>query len=211
MCNNELAYDFLFKSLYDIQNLSYYTPKQDILKPSSGDWQKDRSIRILTDDPVSSFESHRVTGQQSGGTGIVNRVETFQSGVLSVTELFLTQIVGTFVVGESVTSNEVDGVSGTGIVQGVVTGIDITSSGTNYKVDDRLTFSGGGGIDAKAKITSVGTGALTTFTLFDGGDGYIEGKALTVNNFATGGSGFAGKISDVIDSFSFSRNDDKSF
>ena len=202
------SYDFLFKSLYDIQNLSYYTPKQDILKPSSGDWQKDRSIRILTDDPVSAFESHRVTGQQSGGTGIVNRVETFQSGVLSVTELFLTQIVGSFVVGESVTSNEVDGVSGTGIVQGVVTAVDITSSGTNYKVDDRLTFSGGGGVDAKAKITSVGTGALTTFTLFDGGDGYIEGKPLTVNNFATGGSGFAGKISDVTDSFSFSRNDD---
>ena len=203
-----VSYDFLFKSLYNIQDLIFYTPKQDILKPSSGEWQQDSSIRILTDDPLSSFESHRVTGKQSGATAIVNRIERFQAGVFNVTELFLTDLSGTFVVGEVVESNEVDGIFGTGIIQGLIANVVITSAGSNYKINDQLTFSGGGGVEAKAKVTQVGAGSLTQFTIFDGGDGYLEEKELTVNNFATGGTGFGGKISDVVDTFTFSKNED---
>ena len=96
---------------------------EDLLKPSSGNWQQDQSVRIITDDPVSSFESHSVTGSQSGATGIVNRIEQFAAGVFDITELFLTNIEGTFIVGESVDSNEVDGVSGSGIAQGLISEI----------------------------------------------------------------------------------------
>jgi len=202
------SYEFLFKSLYDIQNLTYYTPKLDLLKPSSGDWQQDKSIRIITDDPMSAFESHIVTGKQSGATGIVNRIEKFAAGVFNVTELFLTNITGTFVVGETVTSNEVEGVSGSGVTQGLLQSIRISGAGSNYRIDDKLTFSGGGGVEAKGKVTTVGSGSLTDFTIYDGGDGYVEDKALTVNNFATLGEGFAGKIKDVVDTFTFSQNED---
>ena len=202
------SYDFLFKSLYDIQNLTFYTPKVDLLKPSSGNWQQDKSIRIITDDPISSFESHSVTGKQSGATGIVNRLEQFAAGVFDITELFLTNIEGTFIVGESVESNEVDGVSGSGIAQGLISEIIITNAGSDYKINDKLTFSGGGGVEAKAKVGEIGSGTLTNFTVFDGGDGYLEDKELTVNNFATLGTGFEGKIKDAIDSFTFSKNED---
>jgi hypothetical protein len=202
------SYDFLFKSLYNIQNLNYYTPKIDLLKPSSGNWQQDQSVRIITDDPVSSFESHSVTGKQSGATGIVNRIEQFAAGIFDITELFLTNIEGIFIVGESIDSNEVDEVSGSGIAQGLISEITIDNSGSDYKIDDKLSFSGGGGVEAKAKITDIGSGALTSFTVFDGGDGYLENKELSVNNFATLGTGFAGKIKDVIDSFTFSTNED---
>jgi hypothetical protein len=202
------SYDFLFKSLYDIQNLNYYTPKIDLLKPSSGNWQQDQSIRIITDDPASSFESHSVTGSQSKATGIVNRIEQFAAGIFDITELFLTEIEGTFIVGESIVSNEVDGVSGSGIAQGLISEIVISNPGSDYKINDKLTFSGGGGVEAKAKITDIGSGALTRFTVFDGGDGYLEDKELTVNNFATLGTGFTGKIKDVIDTFTFSKNED---
>ncbi len=202
------SYDFLFKSLYDIQNLTFYTPKIDLLKPSSGNWQQDQSVRIITDDPISSFESHSVTGKQSGATGIVNRLEQFAAGVFDITELFLSNIEGTFIVGESVESNEVDGVSGSGIAQGLISEIIITNAGSDYKINDKLTFSGGGGVEAKAKVGEIGSGTLTNFTVFDGGDGYIEGKELTVNNFATLGTGFEGKIKDAIDSFTFSKNED---
>ena len=136
------SYDFLFKSLYDIQNLTFYTPKIDLLKPSSGNWQQDQSVRIITDDPISSFESHSVTGKQSGATGIVNRLEQFAAGVFDITELFLSNIEGTFIVGESVESNEVDGVSGSGIAQGLISEIIITNAGSDYKINDKLTFSG---------------------------------------------------------------------
>ena len=186
------SYDFLFKSLYDIQDLIFYTPKIDLLKLSSGNWQQDQSIRIISSDPISSFESHSIVGKQSGATGIVNRIENFAAGVFNVTELFLTDIVGTFIVGESVGSNDVDGVFGNGVSQGLLSEVVISSAGSNYKVNDKLTFTGGGGVEAKAKVTSVGQGTLTRFTVFDGGDGYVEDKALDVNNFATFGTGFEG-------------------
>ena len=109
------SYDFLFKSLYDTQALTFYTPKIDILKPSSGNWQQDQSIRIITSDPVSSFESHSITGSRSGAFGIVNRVLKFAAGVFDVMELFLTDQSGTFIVGEEIISNDVDGVYGTGV------------------------------------------------------------------------------------------------
>jgi hypothetical protein len=202
------SYDFLFKSLYDIQNLIFYTPKIDLLKLSSGNWQQDKSIRVISSDPISSFESHSIKGEQSGATGIVNRIEKFAAGVFNVTELFLTDIVGTFIVGEAIASNDVDGVFGNGVSQGLLSEVVISSAGSNYKVDDKLTFTGGGGVEAKAKVTSVGQGTLTDFTVFDGGDGYVENKSLDVNNFATFGTGFSGKIKDVIDSFTFSKNED---
>ena len=202
------SYDFLFKSLYDIQDLTFYTPKIDLLKPSSGDWQQDQSVRLITSDPIASFESHSIKGKQSGATGIVNRILKFAAGVFDVTELFLTDQVGTFIVGEEVASNDVDGVFGKGISQGLLTEVVISSAGSNYKIGDKLTFSGGGGVEAKAKVTDIGAGSLTDFTIFDGGDGYVESKELTVNNFATSGTGFNGKIKDVIDTFTFSKNED---
>jgi len=202
------SYDFLFKSLYDIQNLTFYTPKIDLLKPSSGNWQQDQSIRIITSDPITSFESHSITGKQSSATGVVNRVEQFAAGVFDITELFLTDIDGIFIVGESIVSNDVDGVSGSGVSQGLISEITIAQAGSDYGINDKLSFSGGGGVEAKAKVTSIGSGALTNFTVFDGGDGYVENKELTVNNFATLGSGFTGKIKDVIDTFTFSKNED---
>ena len=177
------SYDFLFKSLYDIQNLIFYTPKIDLLKLSSGNWQQDQSIRVITSDSIASFESHSIKGMQSGATGIVNRIEKFAAGVFNVTELFLTNIIGTFIVGESVSSNDVDGVFGNGISQGLLSDVVISSAGSNYKIDDKLTFTGGGGVEAKAKVTSVGQGTLTDFTVFDGGDGYVENKSLDVNNW----------------------------
>ena len=202
------SYDFLFKSLYDIQDLIYYTPKEDLLKPSSGNWSREKSLRITTSDSIDKFESRTITGKSSSATAIVDRVETFAAGILQITELFLTNITGNFVVGEIVTSNEIDGVSGTGIAQGILTNVNIVGAGTEYKVGDPITISGGGGTEASAKVKEVGAGALTSIFVFDGGDGYIKDKDLTVNNFGTGGSGLAGKIQDVAETFTFSINED---
>ena len=40
------------------------------------------------------------------------------------------------------------------------------------------------------------------------GDGFINTTSLTVNNFATGGTGVTGDISDIAHTFTFSVNDD---
>ena len=205
---SEYSYDLFFKSFFDEQNLEYYKPKTDLLKPSFGDFRREKTLRIITSDTNDRFESRIITGQTSSATATVDRVENFQSGALTVTELFLTNIVGTFVVGENIVSSEFDGNSGSGTAQGVITNINITSAGTNYKIGDTLTITGGGGQDAAARISQIGTGAITGFTIFDGGDGYVNTAILTVNNFATGGTGVSGDVSNIAHTFTFSINED---
>ena len=205
---SEYSYDLFFKMFFNVQDLDFYRPKVDLLKPSSGSYTKENVLRIITGDTNDKFESRRITGQTSSATAIVDRVENFVSGALIITELFLIDIVGAFVVGENISSSEFEGTTGSGTTQGVLTDILISSAGTNYKVGDSLTITGGGGIDAAARVSQIGTGAITGFTIYDGGDGYINTTALTVNNFATGGTGVSGDISDIAHTFTFSVNDD---
>ena len=104
------------------------------MKPSFGDFRREKTLRIITSDTNDKFESRIITGQSSSASPTVDRVKNFQSGALTVTELFLTNIVGTFVVGENITSSEFEGTTGSGTAQGVITNINITNAGTNYKV-----------------------------------------------------------------------------
>ena len=204
----EYSFDLFFKSFFNVQDLEVYRPKTDLLKPSFGDFRREKTLRVITSDTNDKFESRIITGQTSSATATVDRVENFQSGALTVTELFLTNIVGTFVVGESITSSEFEGTTGSGTAQGVITNINITSAGTNYKVGDTITITGGGGQDAAARVSQIGTGAITGFTVFDGGDGYVNTAVLTVNNFATGGTGVSGDVSNIAHTFTFSINED---
>ena len=205
---SEYSYNLFFKAFFNIQDLELYRPKVDLFKASSGNYTQDYALRIITDDTNDKFESRTITGKTTGSTAIVDRVENFVSGALVIVELFLTDINGTFIVGETINSSMFDGNFGTGLAQGVLADIIINSAGTNYKVGDPLTISGGGGVGAAARVSQIGTGAITGFSILDGGDGFINTTALTVNNFATGGTGVSGDIDEIAHTFTFSVNDD---
>ena len=206
---SKASYDFLFKTLYDIQDLEYYAPKDDLWKASDGQWVADKTLRLLSFDDESEFEGRVVTGRKSFATGEVDRVLKFNSGSLSVTELFLKNVVGTFVIGEDVDSTILDGSFGTGKVQGVITAIEVENPGKGYKIGDSVEFSGGGGFEASAVVKTIATGTIADVITFDGGDGYTPGLFFDVNNFGTRGSGLEGKITDVIETFSIPVCGDK--
>ena len=67
-------------------------------------------------------------------------------------------------------------------------------------VGDVVSITGGGGQD-RARVETIGTGSIRGFTIFDGGDGFINGTALSVNNFATGGDGVSGLVSGISHTF----------
>ena len=206
---SKASYDFLFKTLYDIQDLEYYAPKDDLWKASDGQWVADRTLRITTFDPVSEFEGRTVTGRKSFATAKVDRVETFASGTLQITELYLKNLVGTFVIGEDVDSTLLNNSFGTGKVQGVITQINVENPGKGYKIGDVVEFNGGGGVEASAVVKTIATGTINEVVLHDGGDGYKVDIPLSVNNFGTGGSGLDGKITGVQESFSIPVCGDK--
>ena len=206
---SKASYDFLFKTLYDIQDLEYYAPKDDLWKASDGQWVADKTLRLTTFDPVSEFEGRVVTGRKSFATGEVDRVLTFASGALSVTELFLKNLNGTFVIGEDVDSTMLNGKFGTGKVQGVITKIEVENPGTEYKIGDVVEFAGGGGTEASAVVKTIASGTINEVIVHDGGDGYVRNLPLSVNNFGTFGSGLEGKITDIQESFSIPVCGDK--
>ena len=205
---SEYSYDIFFKSFFNVQDLDFYRPKVDLLKPSSGNFRTEKALRIITSDSNDKFESRQITGLTSSASAVVDRVQNFQSGALQVTELFLIDVKGIFIVGETIQSSTFENNTGSGIAQGVLTEVEIEGAGTNYKVGDSLTITGGGGQDAAARVSQIGTGAITGFNIFDGGDGYINTTALTVNNFATSGTGVAGDVNEIAHTFTFSVNDD---
>ncbi len=206
---SQASYDFLFKTLYDIQDLEYYSPKDDLWKASDGNWVSDKTLRIQTFDTVDKFEGRTITGRTSFATGQVDRVETFASGALQITELYLKDVQGTFVIGENIDSTLIDGTFGTGIAQGVITNVNVENPGTGYKIGDPVTFTGGGGVEASAIVKSIATGTISTVQIFDGGDGYVSGLEMKVNNFGTRGTGLESTVIDVEETFSFPTNDDK--
>lgn len=208
---SNVSFDFLFKTLYNEQNLIFYTPKEDIFKLSSGQWVSNKLLRIETFDPMIHFEGRQITGRKSQSTAIVDRVDRYALGNIVVTELYLISPKGNFVIGETIRTNTVDDVFGEGIVKGVVTDVNIINPGTDYVVGDILTITGGGGLEATARVSEIASGILTDFQILDGGDAYTLDSELTVNNFGTRGSGFAGRISEIQDAYTFHFNNDYIF
>lgn len=203
-----VTFDFLFKSLYNEQNLVFYTPKEDIFKLSSGDWTSDSILRIETSNDLTDFEGRLITGVKSLASAVIDRVDRFAIGNLTITELYLKNLSGRFVIGEVVKTNVVDDQFSQGTTYGVLNKVNIISPGTNYSVGDLLTITGGGGLEATARVKEVASGILTDFDILDGGDGYTTDSILTVNNFGTQGSGFAGRINSITNSYTFSFNND---
>ena len=78
-----------------------------MLRVSDGDWRAETTLRCSGFTGVSGDEiiNQKITAQTSGATAIVNDAITFQEGTVSVTELELAEIDGTFLDGETITAN----------------------------------------------------------------------------------------------------------
>lgn len=65
---------------------------------------------------------------------------------------------------------------------GLISVVEIVSGGVNYQVGDTIQFSGGGGSDATATVSSVdgSTGAITGINISARGYGYISRPTVTV-------------------------------
>lgn len=69
-----------------------------------------------------------------------------------------------------------------------ITSVTISGSMTNYVVGDLLTFTGGGGSSAIAKVLSVTSGAITAINIIDSGSGYVSAPTVAVTSIAGSGA-----------------------
>ncbi len=213
---NENSFRFIFSLLFGIDDVEFYYPGQDIMRLSDGRWTLDKSVKLLTDSAsyVDSFLGRTIVGQTSNVSALVERIERYHVGAQDITELFLSGFDAnnaayqattgtsytTFYLGEVITANSADsdGNYATATTSGVLQGVDIVYGGSGYNKGDELRITGGGGAEAKAKVSSIAAAALTGIDVIDSGDGYSVGDVVTFFNDGTGGTGGSARVQSIV-------------
>lgn len=146
----EKSVQFLFKILYNIQDITFYYPKKDILRASDGKWFIQKSLRINETKinntsntsffALEKFIKTRISGNTSNASAIVESVDRFFEQGTQIDELILSNIKGTFNNGEVIFALYDDPIEGTknvtaNVYGGIINTITITNGGTKYNID----------------------------------------------------------------------------
>ena len=176
---SEKSFQFLFRLLYK-QEITFYFPKEDILRVSDGKYSKDKIIRVLdntVNDGVYELIGKRITGQESGATAIVESITKENIGQFTVSTMFLSEVLGTFWQNEIISDGVSSFRSGNMIID-----TTITNPGTSYSVGDAIPITSNTGSGGFARISEVYTGSLKEVVITSGGTGYKMGDKLTIDN-----------------------------
>ena len=139
---SEKSFQFLFRLLYK-DEISFYYPGKDMLRTSDGDYGQSRVIRVIDTsccNSVFDLSGTIVTGSVSGATALVESIINENIGSFVVSTIYLSNVVGEYVSGETITD-------GTYLyaLDSMITGTTITKSGSGYTLDSAIPLVGGGG------------------------------------------------------------------
>ena len=142
----ESSYKFLFRVLYD-SDLELYYPKSDILKTSDGQWIEPVSIKISSFNGSNLFSAKggqiiqiSGTGEVRGSADIDSVVQYTQDGI-AITELFLHNLVGTFLPNEEVRITTTSGQEYRETPHSVLGDFYIEVPGEGYRIGDIVSVS----------------------------------------------------------------------
>ena len=153
---SEAAIRLLFRLLFD-DEITFYYPKEDMLRASDGRWIERKTLKVYVPGgnvDLTSFGANLITGLSSSSTAVVDRVTNlgFEVPGKDIFELQLESdtILGTFQGNETVqfsvgnlTTGNVE-ITGTAVVVNVITGFDIVDPGYGYTVGTEFNVSGTG-------------------------------------------------------------------
>ena len=199
--SNEDAYRFLFRAVYGL-DIEFRYPGEEVLRVSDGDFEKTILIRAEPTDTIFSYLNQTIVGQTSGALGNVVDIKITFLGGFRYAELILKLTSGTFTAGETI--ELLDDPTESTTIYGMVTGTDIVDAGSGYAVGDVLTVTGDGA-EAEAEVSSISTGPINKITVNAIGHGYRVGTEATVVNTGTGGTGFAIKVDEIVNPYTFTR------
>lgn len=207
---SEKSIRFLMNILFGQEDISFYYPKNDVLKASDGKWYIQQSLKITDTklDGVSNssflglekFVSTSVKGNTSGATATIERIDRFYEGGTVVDELVISNLRGSFFNGEQIftTYNNFDYTIGTAtanIFGGILNTITIKNPGSGYNVGDPVIIESSSGSGANVQVARVTSGNISSITILEGGAGYQNNNYLLISG--GGGSGANGYISFV--------------
>jgi len=194
----EKAYQLLFRILYDT-TVDFYYPKTDIIKASDGKWIDEKSIKItsLSDNDIWNSPETIVTQTNKAGEFIANakvtNVRKYEHHKLTVAELFLTDLNGTFVPDGVVSFESGNEELIYPVLSSVMVNVNdegISENGRGYKAGDQIYISSTNGSGARGTISSVNNnGGVSSIKLSDSGVGYRSSDSFTYNVHTLTGTG----------------------
>lgn len=92
---SEKSYEFLFRVLFNTDvDLKY--PKDQLLKPSFGDWSIEYTIKTYTSNEITNFKPVKIVGNDTNSSAVIEMYETSYVNSLQVTEYHVSNIEGSF-------------------------------------------------------------------------------------------------------------------
>ena len=217
----EKSVEFLLRILFgsEADKLDFYYPKKDILRASDGKWFIEKSLKfantyidgIANTDIVSiknAFEHSLITGNTSGATAIVERVDTYYDAATLIREIKLSNQTRDFVSGESIFAlyDREDGTHtiSANTFSGIINKINILKSGTGYVIGDTAVIESNTGSGGIIQVTDVSKGNIKSVYVVYGGAGFQNNMPIL---FAGGGgSGANANVSIVLDNSHYHPN-----
>lgn len=185
------AHRLLFRLIFN-EEIDFFYPQESILRTSDGRWTKENSIRLGAPfvGSVDDLAAQIIVGRSSGATAkVLSIITTVELGI-TVKELFLSEVSGTFEDLETV-SNQSNTISGK-IINSVgplrnVTFPDIrfNRGGSGHALGDRVRLTSATGTGANGVVTQT-SDLAATIELKDGGSGYRVNNTVIL---VTGGDG----------------------
>ena len=210
---SEKSIRFLMRALYN-KEVTFYYPKQDILRVSDGKWFIERSLKVknvavnntANSMAVSLFANHLIEGLSSKATATVERVDVYFDKGQEVYELKISGIYREFENAESIftyyTEEGEDKYLTAELFSGVITAVTINNGGSGYLEGSTIPITSSG-TGAKVVISKVTKGIIQGVGVSYGGAGFRVSDPVVISG---SGSGAEANVSNVNSNGAFHPN-----
>jgi hypothetical protein len=173
------SYELLFRLLFN-EGIELYIPGDYLLRPSDGNWIRQRYIEITSNPRLSETIGKTITTVGSTATAVVETVSRKIVGNRAVNIVYISSVRGTFKYGDRIVCNGVIDEASAPVVIGSLTAIPIENGGAGFRVGDLLDVNGLGA-EGRARVAAArDENGRVQFTLIDGGSGFSLNATVTV-------------------------------
>ena len=188
------SYRFLFRAMFNSE-IDFYYPGDDILRVSDGRWVKETVItgNAHTGNPYV-MDGRLVPGQSSGATAYVTEVLQITSLGLTLYQLRLQGVQGTFT-GSELISDGYGNIIRANNTAGTLSSVTMIDGGAFHQSGDSVSLLGLSSGSATGTVTGTAETTAMTFRIVNGGSGYR--KANSTITISGGGPTRVARISIV--------------
>ena len=187
---NERSFQTLFRAALSTEQVQFYYPKVDMLKPSHGEWIRNITLHVNDDFANREFLGRTILGQNTGSSAFITSLSLNKVSTTYVTELYLKNQIGNFKIGETVTATSLsdDGSFANSAVLGMISSnpnanvTTMVTEGRQYTKEEIIPLIGGVGVGAIAKVGSTTEDQVTSLLRINKGEGYQVGDWVDFDN-----------------------------